>query len=437
MKKYLITLLIFSCAISLHFVYSGGSQEGKTESKSTVVYWSMWNDQEPQAEVIKEWITDYKKIKPEVTVEVNFVGREVMTKLMTAISGGEVVDLVDTESLSVGGSLIMSGQAFTLDAALDKPSYEGDSTWRDSFIPGTIDQYAADDGSVFIINYSIITNGFIYDKKMWRDNGWTVPRTWDKFLALCSKIKTTSNIAPITQDGGLDFFNIMWNYQMMERLKGPGALFAAVGDKTGKSWEDPAFKKGIELERELFDKGYFIDGATGFTWPNGQLMLATREAAMELCGSWLPNELKDQVEDDWVWGSFPFPEISGGVGKLNDMESYLIGWVVMENTEVGVEIINFLKYCTNIENSQRYVDHTLNISANKKTTSPPELDELGTVYQNANVLFSPFDNISADYPDYFKNIYLKNHNLAFIGKITPDQYIELMKKDTIKYWKSK
>ncbi len=461
MKKLFIWLLIAVFAVSMAFMGIGckkaeeaaapaeevtaeeeiaeeaaPAEEEAIGEPKTIVWWSLWNEQEPNAVVIKKWIEEYKKVKPEITIDIAFVGREVMTKAMVARSGGEVVDLVDTESYVLQGSLVKEGISLVMDEALDTPSYKGDSSWRDSFLAGTLEQHAADDGKVSVISYNLITNGFIYDKKLWNDNGWAVPKTWDEFLALCEIIKTTSDIEPITQDAGVDFYNDMWNYQIMEKLKGPGALLAAVEDKTGKSWEDPAFKEAIELERELFNKGYFVEGCAGFTWPAGQLLLASGEAAMELCGSWLPCELKDQVSEDFEWGTFPFPEIAGGVGKITDMESYLIGWAAFNDTKVGPEIVDFLKFCTTADNQQIWVDETWNMSAILGTGIPPALEGLGKALLDSKALFSPHDGIPDVYPDYQKNIYLKNHNLAFLGEITPDEYIKLMKEETIAYWES-
>jgi raffinose/stachyose/melibiose transport system substrate-binding protein len=165
-------------------------------------------------------------------------------------------------------------------------------------------------------------------------------------------------------------------------------------------------------------------------------LLASGEAAMELCGSWLPNELKNQVSEDFEWGTFPFPEISGGVGKITDMESYLIGWAAFNDTKVGPEIVDFLKFCTTVDNQQMLVDETWNMSTILGTNIPPAIQGLGEALLDSKALFSPHDGIPELYPDYHKNIYLKNHNLAFLGEITPDEYIELMKKETIAYWES-
>ena len=324
-----------------------------------------------------------------------------------------------------------------MDEALDTPNYEGDKAWRDTFISGTLEQYAADNGDICLIPYELFSCGFAYDKKLWQDNGWNVPKTWDDFLSLCETIKTTSDIAPITQDAGVDFYNDMWNYQIMEKLNGPGSIMAAAEDKTGEKWEDPSFKKAIEMERELFDKGYFVEGCSGFTWPQGQTLVASREAAMELCGSWLHLELGDQVDDDFEWGCFPFPEIAGGKGKRNDVESYLIGWAIFNDTKVAPEAIDFLKFCTSKDSMQYFTDTTRVATAIKDVGLPSEYGELGEMLQNPGLLFRPHDGLPETLPDYHKNIYLKNHDLAFLGEITPDEYVTAMKEETINYWENK
>ena len=115
MKKLFIWFLVVVFAVSVAFMGIGckkaeeavapveevveeavPAEEEVGEAKK-IVYWSMWNDPEPQAEVIKGWIEDYKEIHPEITIEVTFVGRDLLTKLMAARSGGEVIDLIDKD----------------------------------------------------------------------------------------------------------------------------------------------------------------------------------------------------------------------------------------------------------------------------------------------------------------------------------------------------
>lgn len=42
---------------------------------------------------------------------------------------------------------------------------------------------------------------FYYNQKMFEDNGWTVPATYDELLTLCGTIKE-AGITPVAMDGG-------------------------------------------------------------------------------------------------------------------------------------------------------------------------------------------------------------------------------------------
>jgi len=57
MKKLFVCLLIAVFAVSA--IPLVGAAVGETK---TIVYWSMWNEQEPSAIAIKKWIEEYKKM---------------------------------------------------------------------------------------------------------------------------------------------------------------------------------------------------------------------------------------------------------------------------------------------------------------------------------------------------------------------------------------
>ncbi len=454
-KLYLVVVAISIAAIVLTIGFSGckattpteettgvveeetveeGAETTEAPTPKEIVWYLEQTESEPGAENARQMVEAYKKIHPEITIKINYTGWDNLTKYMSASAAGEVVDLIGNINSSLKAALLLTGKAYDLTDALNTPNFEGDKIWKDTFIEGTLEQYAYE-GEIGILPYVVQTNGFFYDKKLWGDNGWTVPKTWDELLSLCETIKTTTDIAPITLDGMIDLYNDMWFYQIMEKLKGPDFLLSAVEDKTGESWADPSVKKTIEMEREIVK--YFISGWDAFTWPEGQNLLSTRDAAMILMGSWITQELKPLVPADWEWGSFPVPEISGGVGKITDMESFLIGQVVLKDSKVIPETIDFLKFMTSHEMAEQLVRVWTLSSTVKGISIPPALEGLMEGYHSATALYSPHAGIEENYPDYYKNIYLKNHDNAFKGKITPDEFVEKMKEDTINYWKNK
>ncbi len=401
-----------------------------------ITYWSLWNEGESQVDVLKGYMADYTKLHPNVTFNVTWAGRDILTKLNTALSAGQKVDLVDGEGAALRGGLIIKGLTQPMDKYLSQNAYDESVPFNSIFIPNLLPKMAADDGSIHLIPYELITTAFMYDQRMMTKAGVTPPpATWADFKAMLDKIKA-AGLTPLTQDGGIDFYNDMWFYTLVERIAGPGMIFKAASDKTGAAWDDPAFLQAAKYEREITDGGYIVNGWQGFTFPAGQQLLATGEATMELCGSWLPNELSKATDPAFEWGSFEMPSVPNGKGSQTDLESYLLGWVVMKDSPNADVVADFIKFSMTKANAQKIPDVAINLSARKDTTPPKAIANTWDAYSHATAFFLAHDGIDAAYPDYYKNVYLKYHNMMFTGKITPEDFITQIKAASVTYWQS-
>jgi raffinose/stachyose/melibiose transport system substrate-binding protein len=408
--------------------------EPPSEEPVEIVYWSLWNEGEPQVEVLKKWMDEYTQLHPNVTFNVTWAGREIITKLQTAMSGGEVIDLMDHEGPAIRGALVLKGLTLPVDKYLDMEAPDGGGTFRDLFIPGSLEVLAAEDGSIHVIPYEIITTGAFTNKDLFEAAGVTEdPKTWDEFMADLQKIQD-SGVVPIAQDAQIDFYNAMWYYHLVQRLKGTGFLLAAAEDKTGEAWGDPAFLEAAKLTRELWEKGYIPEESKGYVWPAGQLELAVGNAAMEVVGSWLPNEVKDTTGPDFNWGYFPVPDVEGGVGKRTDMEIYPLGWAIMKDARNPDVIGDFMRFTFKKANAQMIPDMAVNMSAHKGTTPPEDLAEAWDYWSNASSYYLPYDGLNSEYSDYYKNTFLLHFQKMFIGEITPEEFIANMKQGTADYW---
>src|SRR5438105_1949340 len=76
-------------------------------------YWSMWQEKEPQAQVIKAAIESFTK-DTGVKVKVEWQGREVMKKLTPSLRTKAVADLVDQSMGQLGNGLANAGQSADL-----------------------------------------------------------------------------------------------------------------------------------------------------------------------------------------------------------------------------------------------------------------------------------------------------------------------------------
>jgi len=119
------------------------------------------------------------------------------------------------------------------------------------------------------------------------------------------------------------------------------------------------------------------------------------------------------------------------------MESYLLGWVIMKDSPNADAAAEFMRYSMSATNSQMIPDVAVNLSSRADTTPPAMLADAWDLYTNATSLYLPYDGINAYHSEYYKTVFLKNHDAAWLGKISPEDFALKMKEDTIAYWKDK
>ena len=413
---------------------SEATQPPAAGEKVTLSYWSMWNESEPQADVIKGWINDYTTANPNVTFNVTWAGRQVLTKLQTAISAGQIVDFIDMEGPAARGGLVLNGQTVPMDKYLDQTMPGKSGTWRSIFVPGVLDVLAYNN-QIHVIPYELLTTAIWYDRRVFDKYKVQPPKTWDEMMAICQTMKA-DNFPLFTVEGNVDIYAAMWFYTLVERMEGPGTLLAAAQDKTGAAWDNPNFLKAAQMERSLWDNGCVIEGGEGLQWPAGQMALANGEAGAELVGSWLPNEVKDSTDPEFTWRSFMVPAVPGGVGKQTDVEVYPLGWVILKDSPNADIVADFMKESMTKAHSQQISDVAVNISGRADTTPPAALKDAYEGYQNATALFLPYDGTNSTLPEWYTS-FMKYHLQMFTGQITPEEYVNSMKQATIDYWKTR
>jgi raffinose/stachyose/melibiose transport system substrate-binding protein len=101
LKKCSIILFVLALVIPA-LALGTASAQGSVE----VVYWSMWNEDEAQGQVIKQAVSDFEAANPSIKVRVVWNGRENRNLVGPAIEAGETIDVFDT-----GMDLIISNLA--------------------------------------------------------------------------------------------------------------------------------------------------------------------------------------------------------------------------------------------------------------------------------------------------------------------------------------
>ena len=73
-----------------------------------------------------------------------------------------------------------------------------------------------------------------------------------------------------------------------------------------------------------------------------------------------------------------------------------------------------------LPNMEQYVIPTFSLSAVKGVSVAPELKDIADIVAKTEVVWKNDDGIGEEYADYSNQIYLKNHQLAFLGELNPD-----------------
>ena len=169
---------------------------------------------------------------------------------------------------------------------------------------GTKTPFMTTDGQIYAAPEGLVYLGFLYNKKIFADNGIEVPQTWDDLYAACEKLKA-AGIIPIAQ-GAKDYWTI-------EELLACPAVYSFTG---GGEWvtklmareadfTDPGFIEMLEALNKL--KAYFPDGYDGIGYTDTQMMFISEMAAIYVSGSFETFYL-EQMNPDLDFGCFPSPK---------------------------------------------------------------------------------------------------------------------------------
>lgn len=244
--------------------------------------------------------------------------------------------------------LVAADKLATFDAALDQPAPGGSGTWRDCFIPGTLDQYTAD-GHVYGVPSAFGAWACWYDAKLFREHGWTPPATWSEFEALCAAIQA-AGIAPLAFQGKYPIY-AWWTFiPMVQRCGGLAAVNRINALEPGAFSHPDVVHAATLLQR--MSTQYFEKGALAMTHTESQLQFVNNKAAMIFCGLWLYNEMKQNTPPDFEMRCFNLPAVEGGKGNSRLFSGS--GWeyiFVPSDARHTEDIFDFVRFLVSPKNA--------------------------------------------------------------------------------------
>ena len=239
-------------------------------------------------------------------------------------------------------NLIRSGNVLALDEFLDQPNWEGNATWRESFLPGSLDVYSYE-GKIYAVPLAYFVMGLWYNKTLFEEHGWRPPKTWDEFFALCETIKA-AGIAPMAFQGRYPSYAKMLHDAAYYQLAGRRAYYDQQNLVPG-SFANPSLEEAFRLVQKT-SRDYFQAGAMGMSHTEAQLQFVLGRAAMIPCGAWLKSEMLGKIPEGFRLGFFSFPAVLHPQADPGDVQVFSNYYVVMKNSPHAREAVDFLRFMT-------------------------------------------------------------------------------------------
>ncbi len=390
-----------------------------------IVLWHAYAGQQDKVDFINWALDGFKSANPDIAIEeVASEQSAYKTKLQTAMASGNAPDVFYSLPGGFLKAFVDSGQVAKLDDELAKDG------WGDGFIPSALSAVAFD-GGTYAVPIDLDAAAVWYNKKMFAANNWSVPATWDEFLALCETIKA-ANIVPLALGNKDSWPATFWFQYGMLRAKGAGVMDAFVAGDAGATFL-PEGVQAAGLISELASKQYFPQGANGMSAAEGNILFINGQAAMVLNGTWQIGMSAD-AGDDFELGYFPFPTLSGGQGDPSDAIAGVAATFAMSEKAADKEAgLTFLRYITSEPVMRKYVEMrktmvTLKGATTADVAGPVLAGVVADVIEKATNLDGFYDTAMA--PKAADTYYQQIQGLIE-GTVTPEQAAQAI-EDAVK-----
>lgn len=355
MKKKLIALLLSVAMIGTMAVGCGKKDDssasgGDSKDGGTVtlkLFSNLPDRKNGQGLVEQKIIDEYMKENENVKIEVEALDEEAYKTKFKAYAMDGMPDVVS-----------IWGQPAFLDEVLEAGVLAelNESDYADyKFLEGSLEGFKKD-SKLYGLPRNTDVAAFYYNQKLFDDNGWKVPTTYDELLATAKKMKD-ADVIPLAMDGGDGWPLAIYMTDLVNKINGSSQEIVANAVANG-DFKDPVFKEATELMRKSVEAGLFQDGYDSQDYGTAMNLFTNGQAAMFYMGSWessmalnqdIPEEIRTNIR------AFTMPVVDGGKGGANDIAAWNGGgYAVSADSKVKEEAIKFLNYMYQPDKLSKY-----------------------------------------------------------------------------------
>lgn len=373
---------------------------------------------------------EFEKVRPDIRV--NLVGDARMhEKVRIRVMAGELPDA--TDAVLLYDTLIANGKIRDLRVDLEGPNWEGDGRWRDTFLPGVLDRWTRPNGGVFGIPFAYGVWTVFYDKALFSQYGWTPPRTWDDFFALCDSMRAVG-VAPLALPGVYMRYGDAFLRAAQYNLVGDDG-FRAYNELRPGTRSDPRYVRAAEVVQRITTR-YLLTGWEGMTHTAAQQAFLDRRAAMTI-SAWFVSEMRDAIPQDFELGAFNLPVFADGITDPNTIQAQA-GYYFMFATGDPLReraTVDFFRFLTSRERTRVFA-RQLQAPVALRAVQPedyrnPAMKEIAEMMRRAPATFDAAPPGSAAFMALFNQAMTDARYRLMTGRITPQEFGDQLERAAV------
>lgn len=351
MKRRILSAILAVTMIATMAVGCGSKEETSSsdDGKVTLKVFSNLPDRKNGQGLVEQTIIDeYMEENPDVTIEVEALDEEAYKTKFKAYAMEGMPDVVS-----------IWGQPAFLDEVVEAgvlAELNQDDYADYGFVEGSLSGYTYD-GKLYGLPRNTDIGVFYYNQKMFEDNGWEVPQTYDELLALADEINA-AGIIPVAMDGGDGWPLACYLADVLYKLTGSDYSQIVSDAIASGDFSAPELKEATQLMRDAASAGLFQNGYDSQDYATSQNLFTNGQAAMWYMGSWETSMATNEDIDEEIRTNirvFTMPSVEGGAAADTDISAWNGGgYAVNANSEVKDEAIKFLNYMYQPDKLSKY-----------------------------------------------------------------------------------
>ncbi len=214
--------------------------------------------------------------------------QEISTELQARFVAGNPPDLIDNSGEKAIGFTAILDQLSTLDDVFEANNYEG--TKIADTLAGGVKAPGTFQGKFVAVNYAMTMYAVWYSGSLFKDNGWTPPKTWDEAIALGAEAKKKGKYLFVWGKEAATYYQTLAVDSAIK--EGGPEVRLALENLKPDCWSHPAVQAVFKALETCVKSGYFVPGGAGTQFTAAQAQWSNdQQALLYPSGSWIENEM--------------------------------------------------------------------------------------------------------------------------------------------------